>query len=51
MNVAYDDAMLLHPKKSSYVKNEKYYSFNNLNKKSIKSGEEEAKNINRMKRY
>ncbi|KAL6590446.1 kinase-like protein [Neocallimastix californiae] len=49
MNVAYDDAMLLHPKKSSYVKNEKYYSFNNLNKKSIKSGEEEAKNINRMK--
>jgi len=50
MNVAYDDAMLLHPQKSSsYVKNEKYYSFNNLNKKSIKSAEEEAKNLNRIK--
>jgi len=50
MNVACDDAMLLPPKEesSSYIKNEKYYSFNNLSRKSIKNSEE-VKNLNRIK--
>jgi len=52
MNVACDDAMLMQANEdtSSYIKNEKYYSFNNLARKSIKNAEQEAKNINRLKR-
>jgi len=51
MNVACDDAMLMQANEdtSSYIKNEKYYSFNNLARKSIKNAEQEAKNINRLK--
>jgi len=51
MNVACDDALLLPTKEesSSYIKNEKYYSFNNLSRKNIKNSEE-IKNLNRIKR-
>ncbi|ORX83332.1 kinase-like protein [Anaeromyces robustus] len=51
MNIACDDAVLLQPNEgsSSFIKNEKYYSFNNLSRKSIKNTENEEKNINRVK--
>jgi len=49
MNVACDDSMLLQPKEETFIKNEKYYSFNNLRRKSLKNSEEESKNINRIK--
>jgi len=50
MNVACDD-VLLQPNEdsSSYLKNEKYYSFNNIRRKSLKNSEQEEKCLNRIK--
>jgi len=52
MNVACDD-VLLQPNEdsSSYLKNEKYYSFNNIRRKSLKNSEQEEKCLNRIKRF
>jgi len=52
MNVACDDVLLQpNEESSSYLKNEKYYSFNNIRRKSLKNSEQEEKCLNRIKRF